>query len=222
MLDLSALRRITSEDQLAIVSMLESPDLAVAEKGPLIWGAAFAGGSESTSALINLIENNSAYDIEENDDMDVIFDALLVLGLFADEEEQAFDYLTMHLRPEMWSDEFDMEACSDNAIESLTSFTIQGIGASGHPAVDELLQDLGNRSSAFSHRYAGDIVQAYFYQHIREMHDPDGLMTYLVTEDNDHRLFLKWSENEGYDLVAWANDSMRGPRPDGCARYAVD
>ena len=219
-LDRSVLSRITQADQSAIVQWLESPDLTISEKRPLVWGAAFAPGVESTLAIINLIDDVGAQEISQAQDLTAVTDALLVLGLSAQTEQQAFDYLVLHSRPEAWFDQIGEEACSDNEIESLASFSIHGIGAANHPESASVLDDLRKRSPAYAHRYAGDIVQAYFYLYLRESYPQENLLDYLIGEEEEYELFLHWSENEGAELVKWANESMRGPRPDPCPKYA--
>lgn len=141
-------------------------------------------------------------------------DAVLVLGILSNQSNEIGDFLNEHLELSYAGENESYQwnsAKGEHLSDYFTSFTIQARGLDAKNEMNLLSrQHLDEIDDVFAFNFAGDIVQAMFYQTQVRKYGEEDMVELLLSPTNHHALFDQWASSEGADLIEWANNAMTG------------
>jgi hypothetical protein len=207
--DLQESREFSSVNPLA----LAGGDLNSVKFKDSVWRMAYAQNDRAVSSLKGLLVADYGGKKLSIDSELVLHDVVLALSFSAREHDEAYLFLLARTDPETWMESKSWKSeLGDYSADALTSVAIQGLGISGRQDAGMNLKALSQKSPKYLHRFAGDIVQAHFYRHVRDTSGENGLWSQLLSQDREQ--FREWIKSpEGKELSEWANTVMRGPEP---------
>ncbi len=155
-----------------------------------------------------------------NEDESVVFDALRTLGHFAKVNKRAQEFLIAHLDQDVWKYRCKWKSNRGNYLfDLLVSYSIQGLGTAN---LSTTLNSFYLKSPRYLFDFAGDVVQGKFNIYLAQTVSKSvyirwtmGKFINPIDAENSKVAFLKWTKNPvGKKLLTWANEAMKGSRPD--------
>lgn len=208
------IEQFNTEDAGRAAKLVESQSDLTQSRG-LVWAIGFKGDDRATPAIKSLLERDHEAKPLEDAQEQVIFESVQALGLAANRDKRAYDFVKQGTDPDFWTSRYTWKARrGDHTLSMLASYSIHAIGLSGRPEAKADIQELRTRNPYYLHKFAGDIVQAMYLEWIRETLGAEGLREFLLTPQNNNPLWQKWEASaEGAKAVAWANKATMGKRP---------
>jgi hypothetical protein len=181
---------------------------------PATMALGFVGSRDASTTLVDLLERRFAGRVIEED----IFSALLrtpaCIGLAAQKDDAAYDYLKKGTDPAIWENRIDWtcpQLTKPQVIFNMVEETIQAVGASGRPDAAAFIASLVKakpREYLAPHR--GAFVQAVFYLDWIQRHGLEDFRANLFTDAHRTR-WQQWKLTErGREWQTWAS-ALRQP-----------